>query len=469
MAPARPGLVPFYRGLVRPGGACLSLSASTRSAEDVLRHRVVRSSTIRTITWFIAGAIAMSAVGWMWMRRLVRNVSTWQSKPRARFHRKRKTIPGVEPLEAMALLSAGIPLLNGAGMHLAHSSDHRLVPRVAKPHASNTDQMSSDQAPVTSPAQTVSIGNTLTSFTNLPLSPTLSLFNPSLGTLLSVTVSHSATIQSSITSQNLSPSSPTVITASLSGSYQIGGLNQPISQPTETLSSQPTPAGVFGSGTDTVTFPPLVLTDSSTTTFTDPASLAFFTSSSGRSATTLTMTATAASSASAPNGNLLTTTSTSASSTVTVSYTYQTVCPTVSGIGRIGVHHQRTLLVVTFDGPVDATKAENPDNYSVIKPSGKKIPIKSATYNPATNSVTVIPARQLNVHYHFRLSLVIPCPNEQTPETTVIPFGGKRSLIGFHNHRGEFVSVKNGRIDGFYNHSGQFIPVHNGKIEKLRH
>ena len=69
-----------------------------------------------------------------------------------------------------------------------------------------------------------------------------------------------------------------------------------------------------------------------------------------------------------------------------VTYTYLPACPTVSGIGRIGVHHQRTLLVVTFDGPVDLAKAEDPGNYTVITRSGKKIPIKSATFNPATNA-----------------------------------------------------------------------------------
>ena len=135
-------------------------------------------------------------------------------------------------------------MMSGAAEHLAHSSHHRLVRHVTKPHVSSTDLMSSDQAPVTSPAQTVSIGNTPTNFTNQPLSPTLNLFNPSLGTLLSVTISHSATIQSNITSQNLSPSSATVITATFSGSYQIDGLNQPISQPTKTLTS---PAHASGS------------------------------------------------------------------------------------------------------------------------------------------------------------------------------------------------------------------------------
>ncbi len=391
----------------------------------------------------------MSAASCMWLRRLSRSALTWESRPRTHSQRKRKTIPGFETLEAMALLSTGSSLMSGAAVHLDHSSKDRLVSHAINPPVSYTADMSSDQAPVTSAAQTVSIGETLTNFTNLPLSPALNLFNPSLGTLLSVKVSHSATIQSNITSTNLSTTSPTTITATSSGSYQIDGLNQPISQPTKTLPSQSMPAGVFGSGTDTVTFPPLVLTDSSTTTFTDPGSLAFFTSSSGRSAITLTMNATATAAASAPNGNLLTTTESSASATVTVTYTYLPVCLSVVGIGRIGLHHQPTQLIVTFEGPVDATKAENPGDYLVITRSGKTIPIKSATYNPATNSVTLIPARRLNVHHHFRLSLVIPCPNEQTGETVVIPFGGKRSLIGFSNHRGEFIPVHNGKIERF--------------------
>jgi hypothetical protein len=223
---------------------------------------------------------------------------------------------------------------------------------------------------------------------------------------------------------------------------------------------------VFSSGTDTVNFPPVVITDSSTTTLTDAASLAFFTSSTNQSALALTMNATATASASAPNGNLLTTATTLASSSVTVTYTYLpptppvTPCPTVVGVGRIGVHHQRTELVVTFSGTVDAAKADNPANYEVISRSGHTIPIVSASFDPATNAVTLIPAHWLNVHYHYNLSLVVPCANEQTPETVVVPFGTKWDLIGFHNKRGEFVSVKNGRISGITNERDQFIPVH---------
>jgi hypothetical protein len=369
----------------------------------------------------------------------------------------------------MTLLSTGGWLSSSVAAHVGHARTDRPVRHHTKVPISYTSDASSDPTSITTPGQTVSLAPTLTNFTNAPLTPNVNLFNPSLGTLLSVAVSHTALIQSNIVSQNLSPSSPTVITATVSGSYEIDGLNQPISQPTKTISSAPMPAGVFGSGTDTVTFPTLSISDSGSGTFTDPSSLAFFTSSAGRSSITLTMNATATASASAPNGNLLTTTMSSAQSTVTVTYTYMSVCPTVSGIGRIGVHHQQTQLVVTFDGPVDTTKVDNPANYTVLAASGKKIAIKSATFDPATNAVTLVPERRLNVHYHFKLSVVIPCANEQTPETVIIPFGGKESLIGFHNHRGEFVTVKDGRVTGYYDHSGQYVPVHRHKVQEFKH
>ena len=96
-------------------------------------------------------------------------------------------------------------VMGGAAEHLAHSRDHRLVRHVTEPQVSPTDDMSADQTPITSPAQMVSIGNTLTNFTNEPLSPVLNLFNPSLGTLLSVTVSQSATVQSTVTSTQSQP------------------------------------------------------------------------------------------------------------------------------------------------------------------------------------------------------------------------------------------------------------------------
>src|SRR5271166_2813668 len=297
------------------------------------------------------GAIAMNAGGWMSLGRLFAGTSTRERRPRTHAQRSRRTIPSLESLEAIALLSTV-----SAVVRLHDSGHHLLATKHMSPGGSSSSDMAATSTSVTLPAQTVSLGSTLTNFTNLPLSPALNLFDPSLGTLISVAVSHSATLQGNVTSTNRSTSSSTVITASLSGSYSIDGLNEPISQPTRTVSSQPVAAGVFGSATDTVTFPTLFLTDSPSIpmTFTDPTSLAFFTASSGRATITPTMTAMATATANAPNGNLSTTTQTSASATVTVRYTYlpptpppTPMCPTPVSIGRIGLHHQKTLLILT--------------------------------------------------------------------------------------------------------------------------
>jgi hypothetical protein len=413
------------------------------------------------------GAIVMSAAGVNWLRQLFILAVNRARRPRKNPLSNRKAILGVESLEAVALLSTGTTMMSGGLVHLHRASHHRAVEHLPKLRVSYGTDVSMDQSVVTSPAQTVSIGNTLTNFTNAPLSPALSLFNPSLGTLTSVAVTETGTVQSSITSQNLGVS-PTVITGSVSGSFQINGLNQPFVQPTETQASQPTPAGPAGSGTDTVTFPPLVITKTGSSTFTDASALAFFTSSPARSAITVNMDATAVATASSPSGSVLTTAVSSASGSVTVTYTYTPECPTVVGVGRMGVHREPTTLLVTFQGVVDPTKAVDVADYSVTLPSGKEIPIKSASFNPTTNSVTLQPERRLNVHFNYKLSVVLPCPNMQTGETVVIPFGSKRSLISFHNRRGELVTVKNGKITGFSDHRDQFIPVHDGKIEKIK-
>ena len=438
------------------------------------------------------GAIAMNALLSIWPSLF--SPSEWNRRSRLRVQSRKKhtTTMSLEPLGPMVLLSAGVHVISRGVVPHAHSSEQHPLPQLARPHILGHVTSPHVLGHVTSPqvigevarprivsgassssdestvVQTVSLGNTTTNFTNVALSPALNLFNPALGTLESVTVNHSQTVQSSITSQNLSTTSSTTITAAASVSSEIDGLSEPFSQPTTMLTSTPMFAGPFGSGTDTVVFPPLVATDSATTTFTTPSDLAFYTSSTGRTAVTLTMSATAAASASAPNGNLLTTVASSGSGEVTVTYTYAAPCPTIVSIGRTGLHHQQTRLVVTFDGAVDPTKAATASNYSVITPSGRTIRIISAEFNPATNSVTLIPETKLNVHYMFRLKAVLPCPDMQMEQTVVVPFGKKQSLIGFQNHHGDIVEVRNSRIVGIETRNGVFIPVHDGKIEKVR-
>ena len=75
----------------------------------------------------------MIVVGWMWLRRLFQSALTWESRPRTRSQRRVKTIPGVEPLESMALLSTGIHMIGGAAAHVDHSSNRRPVSHVTLP------------------------------------------------------------------------------------------------------------------------------------------------------------------------------------------------------------------------------------------------------------------------------------------------------------------------------------------------
>jgi hypothetical protein len=121
-------------------------------------------------------------------------------------------------------------------------------------------------------------------------------------------------------------------------------------------------------------------------------------------------------------------------------------CPVPGPIKVIGVHHQQTQLVLSFTGIVNPTVAQNPSNYTVIVSPTVHIPIKSAKYNSSTNAVTLIPARHLNVHYHYTLSFHLPCAGGPG-QLENISFGGKQSLAGFlsENHR-RFITVSHGHI-----------------------
>jgi len=382
----------------------------------------------------------MSTLGWMSVSRMTRRAPT-----RGRSSRrlaKYKIQPMLESLEEMVLLSPASSMIGGDSVQMEDSTGNLSA---------------TASTPVTTAPQTLTIGNpanntVLTNFQNQPLSPPLQLFDPTLGTLTAVTVTHAAILQSRITSTNLSVSSGTTITANLNGNYVINGLNQTIAN-TVTAPSQSITVPAFNPSNpsvSTATFLPLLATDPTpptpptSVTFTDPASLQFYTASANRTSVTPTMTANGFASASAANGNNRTTAITSASATITVSYTYTPApCPTISRISRIGVHNQTTQLIVAFSGTVNPTLAENVNNYSIIASDGTKIAVVSAVYDATTNSVTLTPAKKLNAHYTFTLSATLPCT---TVMTVLVPFGGKPTLIGFVNHRGQFVPITNGVI-----------------------
>jgi hypothetical protein len=456
----------------------------------------------------------------------------------------KKSLPTVEELDKLLLLSVGCPVISGfvyldQNSNAALTNNGHLDPGEVPIGgakvllldanknlvASTTTDVNgaysfasvpnANTAPVTTAPQTITLGPKPTPFTNAPFTPSsIGLFDSSLGTLTSVSITHSASLNSSLVAENPAPV-PISITAVLNGNYQINGLLQPIT----------------GSGSTTtgpVLVPPLdpqnpsandlpvnlAITDGpSTLKLTSASDLQFFTASAGRTAISPTVTATADTTVSGAGVQVSNVTRAQAAA-LTVTYTYipkvcipngqytlvqipnppqlingktsqpnvvfpappvgqpqmlqvtvnevdlpdndfakltagtpgngNLSCPTPGTLVRYGVHHQQTQLVLSFVGPVNPTLVNNPANYFVTTANGRQIRVVSATFDPATNSVTLIPAKNLNVHFRYDLSVALPCNGPCN--NVVIPFGGRKSLGGFQNHRGQFVPVVNGEI-----------------------
>jgi hypothetical protein len=456
----------------------------------------------------------------------------------------KKSLPTVEELDRLLLLSVGCPVISGF-VYLDQNSNAALtnnghldpgeVPiggaRVLLLDAnqnlvaSTTTDVNgaysfdglpnANTAPVTSAPQTITLGPKPTPFTNSPFNPSsLSLFDSSLGTLTSVSITHSASLNSSLIAENPAPV-PNSITAVLSGNYQINGLLQPITGSGSTTSGPVLVPALDPLNPAANDLPVnLAITDGPTTlTLTSPSDLQFFTASAGRTSISPTVSATADTTVSGAGVQVTNATRAQAAS-LTITYTYiPTVCipngqytlvqipnppqlingktsqpnvvfpappvgqpqmlqvtvnevdlpdndfaklsagsvgdetlgcPTPGTLVRYGVHHQQTQLVLSFVGPVNPALVNNPADYVVTTANGKQVRIVSATFDPATNSVTLIPAKKLNVHNRYDLSVTLPCNGPCS--NVVIPFGGKKSLGGFQNHRGQFVPVVNGHI-----------------------
>ncbi|MGE3819045.1 MAG: Ig-like domain repeat protein [Isosphaeraceae bacterium] len=85
--------------------------------------------------------------------------------------------------------------------------------------------------------------------------------------------------------------------------------------------------------------------------------------------------------------------------------------PRLIAVRRFGVHLTPTTLVLSFDRPLDAWRASNLVNYRLVDFRGRHVAIRSATYDPATQSVTLRPAALLSLHQRYHLTV-----NGTTPE-----------------------------------------------------
>jgi hypothetical protein len=86
--------------------------------------------------------------------------------------------------------------------------------------------------------------------------------------------------------------------------------------------------------------------------------------------------------------------------------------PMIQGVQRFGFHSQPTQFTVAFSEGLEASTVQRPANYRIIAPGpdgrfgtrdDRPIPIKSAIYDATTNTVTLTPARRLDLHRRYEL------------------------------------------------------------------
>jgi hypothetical protein len=115
------------------------------------------------------------------------------------------------------------------------------------------------------------------------------------------------------------------------------------------------------------------------------------------------------------------------------------VCPMVVNVQRIGVHHQPTQIVVTFNGPLTAAQAENISNYHLFTLGrdgrfSREDRIVSAVYNPATNSVTLTAALHTNIHHLAEITVTNPCPGGPNFAGILNRKFSLGPIVGHHGH-----------------------------------
>lgn len=110
--------------------------------------------------------------------------------------------------------------------------------------------------------------------------------------------------------------------------------------------------------------------------------------------------------------------------------------PQVTSLARFGFHAQPTILVLTFDGPLDAASASDTANYRVVGPvsrrgkGGRVDEVLNAVYDAANNTVTPSRRHRLNDHYHDRLTVIGTAPSGVSGPTGVLLDGAGNGQPG---------------------------------------
>jgi uncharacterized repeat protein (TIGR01451 family) len=100
----------------------------------------------------------------------------------------------------------------------------------------------------------------------------------------------------------------------------------------------------------------------------------------------------------------LTNNQTQVTTTQVIAPSADTAGPTIVSLQRFGFHARPTRLVLSFNEALDPARAADLANYRLVNARGAVIRIRSATYDPETRTVTLLPARLLNLHRTFVLT-----------------------------------------------------------------
>jgi len=104
--------------------------------------------------------------------------------------------------------------------------------------------------------------------------------------------------------------------------------------------------------------------------------------------------------------------------------------PTVVAVQRFGFHAQPTLVELQFNEPLDPVPAQNPSNYILRNFKSRPVGIRSAVYDPATDTVVLRPGQRINVHHPAQLLVLGTSPTGLTNTAGILLDGANTGRPG---------------------------------------
>ena len=86
--------------------------------------------------------------------------------------------------------------------------------------------------------------------------------------------------------------------------------------------------------------------------------------------------------------------------------TQNAVAPRITRVRRFGYHSHPTILVLSFEGQMDAARVLNASNYRIVDSRGHAIHVAGVRFDPVANEAIIMPHSRLDVHKKYRLTVI---------------------------------------------------------------